>query len=128
MVSAMLTMESVAATMRSNYDWSPVMDAIIKVESNGNPRAVNGKHAGVLQISPILVRECNNILKRRGSKKRYTLNDRFCPKKSREMFVLIQSEHNPENNVSHAIRMWNGGTGYSVRGTNGYYRRVKKHL
>ena len=48
------------------------MDAIIQVESKGDPKAKSGNSVGVMQITPILVAECNNILKRKKSKKRYT--------------------------------------------------------
>lgn len=110
------------------YDWTAVMDAIILVESEGNPRAVSGNSVGAMQITPILVRECNNILKARGSKKQYSLNDRYDVGKSKEMFLLIQSKYNTANNVEKAIRSWNGGPNYSVRATNGYYRKVLRHL
>ena len=110
------------------FDWDPVMDAIIQVESSGNPRAVSGNYAGVLQIAPVLVKDCNNILKRRGEKKRYTLSDRFNEKKSREMFVIIQSYYNPQNNVEKAIRLWNGGVGYKVASTQRYYNKVMSHM
>jgi len=102
------------------------MDAIIQVESEGNSRAVNGKNCGAMQIRPILVEDCNAILKRRGSSKRYTLNDRFNEKKSREMFVLIMSHYNPSNNIERAIRLWNGGVRYTVKGTQGYYNKVMR--
>ncbi|MGN1376115.1 MAG: hypothetical protein ACI4V5_06130, partial [Prevotella sp.] len=59
------------STKRSSFDWNPVMDAIIQVESEGNARAVSGNSCGAMQITPILVKECNNILKRQNSKKRY---------------------------------------------------------
>ena len=111
-----------------NFDWNPVMDAITQVESNGNPRARSGSCVGVMQISPICVKECNDILKRRGSKKRYTMADRYDVQKSREMFVIIQSKHNPSNNVEKAIRAWNGGQNYSVRGTQKYYNKVMRHM
>jgi hypothetical protein len=110
------------------FDWNPVMDAIIQVESKGNPRAVCGRYVGVLQISPVLVKECNNILRSRGIKKTYSLSDRFNEQKSREMFVIIQSFHNPTHNVEKAIRMWNGGPGYSVARTQRYLNKVRKHL
>lgn len=112
----------------NNFNWNPVMDAIIQVESEGNPRAVSGNSCGAMQITPICVKECNIILKRRKSKKRYTLADRFSISKSKEMFLLIQSYHNPENNVEQAIRSWNGGMRYSVKGTQRYYNKVKKLL
>ncbi len=108
------------------YDWTAVMDAIILVESEGNPRAVSGNSVGAMQITPILVRECNNILKARGSKKQYSLNDRYDVGKSKEMFLLIQSHYNKTNNVEKAIRSWNGGPRYSVKATNRYYQKVMR--
>ena len=112
------------STTTSGFDWNPVMDAIILVESEGNPKAVSGNSVGVMQITPILVKECNNILEKQKSKKRYTMNDRFSVEKSKEMFLLIQKYFNPENNVEKAIRSWNGGVKYSVKATNKYYRKV----
>ena len=108
----------------SGFDWNPVMDAIILVESEGNPKAVSGNSVGAMQITPILVKECNNILEKQKSKKRYTMNDRYSVEKSKEMFLLIQKYFNPENNVEKAIRSWNGGVKYSVKATNKYYRKV----
>ena len=107
-----------------SFDWNPVMDAIIQVESDGNPRAVSGNSVGVMQITPVLVKECNDILKKQKSNKRYTLDDRYSVEKSKEMFLLIQKYFNPENNVEKAIRSWNGGMKYSVKATNKYYKKV----
>jgi hypothetical protein len=108
----------------SAFDWNPVMDAIILVESEGNPRAVSGNSVGAMQITPILVKDCNDILKKQKSKKRYTMADRYSVEKSKEMFLLIQKYYNSENNVEKAIRSWNGGVKYSVKATNKYYRKV----
>ena len=44
------------------------------------------------------------------------------------MFKLIQSYHNPENNIEKAIRAWNGGPKYSVRATNRYFKKVMSKL
>ena len=112
----------------SKFNWNPVMDAIIQVESEGNPKAVSGNSVGVMQITPILVEECNNILKKQKSKKRFTLADRYSVEKSKEMFLLIQSYHNPTNSIEKAIRSWNGGIRYSVRATNRYYKKVMKKM
>ena len=71
-----------------------------------------------MQITPILVEDCNSILKKRGIKKRYTLNDRFSEKKSKEMFVLIMSHYNPSNNVERAIRLLNGGVNMKKKTKN----------
>ena len=129
-LTTVLTFETFAVQGRENgsknYDWEPLMDAITHVESRGDSRAVSGKSCGAMQITPILVQQCNIILKERGDKRRYTLNDRFSVKKSREMFVLIQSYYNPTNNVEKAIRIWNGGPRYKVRSTQGYYKRVMR--
>lgn len=111
-----------------NFDWSPVMDAIIQVESEGNARAVSGNSVGAMQITPVLVAECNNILKQRKSKKRFSLKDRFNVSKSKEMFLLFQSFYNVENNIEKAIRSWNGGLRYSIRGTQKYYTKVMSRL
>jgi hypothetical protein len=110
------------------HELSLVINAIAKVESNNNPNAVNGRYVGLLQISPICVEECNTILKKKGIKHSFKLKDRYCPKKSKEMFLLIQKHYNPENNIEKAIRIWNGGPNYSVLKTNRYYAKVKKHL
>ena len=110
------------------FDWNPVMDAIIQVESGGNAKAVSGNSVGAMQITPILVKDCNIILKKRNSKLRYTLADRYSLEKSKEMFLLIQSFHNPENNIEKAIRAWNGGPKYSVRATNRYYKKVMNKM
>lgn len=111
-----------------DFDWEPVMRAIIQVESEGNTKAVSGKSCGAMQITPVLVAECNNILKSRNSKKRYTLSDRFNLEKSKEMFLLIQSQYNKSNNVEKAIRSWNGGNHYSRKRTQRYFEKVMKQL
>ena len=81
-----------------------------------------------MQITPIMVAECNNILKARKSKKRFSLADRFNVAKSKEMFLLIQSFHNPVNDIEKAIRSWNGGMNYSIRGTQRYFEKVMSYL
>lgn len=112
----------------ATFNWEPLMDAITQVESEGDPNAVNGRSCGAMQITPILVEDCNNILEKRNEKRRYTLKDRFSVKKSREMFVLIMSKYNPTNNIERAIRLWNGGVRYTKRGTQGYYKKVMAEL
>ena len=115
-------------TTTRDFDWSPVMEAIIEVESNGNHRAKNGNQVGAMQITPILVEDWNAILKQRKSTKRFKLADRFNIQKSKEMFLLIQSWYNPENNVEKAIRSWNGGVNYSVKRTQRYFEKVMNIL
>ena len=113
-----------SSTNTSGFNWNPVMDAIIQVESEGNPNAVSGNSVGAMQITPILVKDCNDILKRQKSKKRYTMADRYNVAKSKEMFLIIQKYYNPENDIEKAIRLWNGGVKYTTRATNRYYKKV----
>lgn len=112
----------------SGFDWDPVMDAIIQVESEGNPNAKSGSSVGVMQITPVLVAECNNVLKRKKSKKRFKLSDRLSIAKSKEMFLLMQAAYNPLNNIEQAIRSWNGGNHYNIRKTQRYFEKVMKLL
>lgn len=116
------------STENSTFNWGPVMAAIIQVESGGNPHAVSGNSVGAMQITPILVAECNNILKLRKSNKRFKLSDRLNVQKSKEMFLLIQSQYNPLNNIEQAIRSWNGGMRYSKRRTQHYFNKVMRFL
>lgn len=132
---AMPTMANSQKNKKEVFNWEAVINAIIKVESGGNPKARNaeGDCVGVLQITPVLVKECNSILKREKSKKRYTLQDRYNVKKSKEMFIIIQEHLNPEHNVEKAIKCWNCG-GFYLK-NNGwknksidYYKKVMKNL
>lgn len=103
-------------------NWDKLIKAIIAVESKGNVKARNGRCAGILQIMPIAVKQCNALQKKR----HYTLSDRYNKQRSIEMFTIIQKRYNPEGNIEKAIRIWNGGPHYSIRGTNAYTRKVLK--
>lgn len=129
MLMASLTVN--AQNKGESYDWSKVIDAISMVESKGNPKAYNpnGNCAGILQIVPILVKECNQILEKKKSAKRYTVSDRYDVQKSKEMFILLQEHFNPEHNVEKAIKCWNCGF-YTKNWKNKsveYYRKVMKY-
>ena len=130
-----MTMVSLSLNAKTNdktFDWTEVINAIIKVESNGNPNAVNGNGScvGILQITKVLVKECNNILREMKSPKRYTLSDRKNHTKSKEMFILLQSKFNPSNNVDDGIRMWNCGISALKDKSKGrkYLNKVNKYM
>ena len=128
----MISLSLNAKTSNETFDWTEVINAIIKVESNGNPNAVNGNGScvGILQITKVLVKECNNILREMKSPKRYTLSDRKNPTKSKEMFKLYQSKYNPSNNVDDGIRMWNCGISALKDKSKGrkYLNKFKKYM
>lgn len=109
--------------MAQKPDLSRLITAIATVESELNEKAVSKDCVGYLQIRPIVVQECNNILKQRGTKKHYTLSDRLNKKKSIEMFYLIQEKFNPSYNVEKALCIWNAGP-YSKKKPTTYVKKV----
>ena len=107
--------------------WGMVIQAIAMVESECQPNRVsrNGLYVGYLQISEILVRECNRIV----GYEKYTYADRYDKQKSIDMFIDFQERYNPEGNLEKAIRHWNTGDLKSMTRkarTKGYYQRVMK--
>ena len=111
------------------YDFERLFNAIAQVESKGEANAVNkkGDCVGILQITKILVKECNDIMKKKGDARRFTLKDRHSVKKSKEMFKVYQDYHNKEHNIEKGIRIWNGGdNGMKNPRTKAYYEKVIK--
>lgn len=108
------------------YDWDKVINALIEVESKGDEKAVskNKKFVGILQISTILVDDCNRII----GEKKYTYNCRYDKTKSIEMFKIIQNYYNPKKDLTFAIRMWKGGPTWKTNSidTKEYYNKVMK--
>ena len=111
--------------MAQKQNLNRLITAIATVESELNEKAVSSDCVGYLQIRPLLVKECNDILKKKEIKKRYTLNDRFSKKKSIEMFYLIQEKFNPSHKVERALWVWNAGP-YSKKRPTKYINKVMK--
>ncbi len=86
-------------------DFELIELAIIWQESKGNPnpKHSDGQSEGILQITPIYVKEANRIL----GKSKYTLHDRKNTLKSHEMFLVVQNYHNPEKDVKKAVLLHN---------------------
>lgn len=118
----MMACIAVSAKTATTEDWNLLIRAISTVESTNNEKAVSGQHAGILQISPGLVNDCNRICKN----KKFKMSDRFSKEKSIEMFNIYQNFYNPTHNIEKAIRIWNGGPGYTNGSTNRYYRKVMR--
>ena len=112
----------------TNVNYSRLITAIGTVESKLNDKAVNGVHAGFLQISKVTVRECNRINKIKGLSKRYTLSDRFNHQKSIEIFHVIQGYYNPKGDLHYAILLWNEGSSAmdKAKRKTSYYNKVMK--
>ena len=122
-----LTASATDGTTRADLEkkWGSVIDAIAQVESKKNPKVVSkdGRYVGYLQISEILVRQCNII----AGYKKYTYKDRYDKQKSIDMFIDFQEKYNPEGNYEKAIRLWNSGDLNCMNRkarTEGYFRRV----
>ena len=126
--------ESFSQPTPTENRWDNLIRAISAVESKGKTNAVSGKHVGILQISPVLVDECNRINKLKRKKQRYTYRDRYSKEKSIEMFWIIQDFYKPKKELSdtalqeHMIRLWNGGCGYKIASTERYLKKVLKKL
>ena len=105
LVLVLMTVSIVAAAKSTpevdlQKKWGTVIQAIAMVESECQPNRVsrNGLYVGYLQISEILVRECNRIV----GYEKYTYADRYDKQKSIDMFIDFQERYNPEGNLDTA--------------------------
>lgn len=86
-------------------DWDIMLLGLIKVESEGNARAVSSANArGILQLTPIYVKEANRLSKMYGLGKTYTHDDAFDIEKSFEMFEIVSSYKYKQKNEKERIR------------------------
>jgi len=102
--------------------------AVAMVESGGDPNCKNGDAGlavGILQIQPIMVRDCNRILGR----EEYTLADRRNVSKSVEMWCIYSLHYYPNGTPEQWARAWNGGPdGPRQKCTLPYWRKVESNL
>lgn len=114
-INAMVEFPEEVVANQDSLDWEDFTRALIWVESKGDSKAVGSKDdTGVLQITPILLQDCNRILKT----ERFTLEDRLDSLKSVEMFNIIQDHYNPQHDYHLALKIWNGKAPLS------YHRKV----
>jgi hypothetical protein len=101
-------------------------EAVCAVESGGNALAIGdkGRAAGIAQIWGRTVSDINRFA---GTK--YTLNDRFDPVKSKEMFNLYVEHYGKGRSVEFKARIWNGGPQGAYKGaTLAYWRKIQSKL
>lgn len=108
--------------------WSKLINAIAYMESKGHSNVKHGMSVGILQITPLLVKQCNIILKKKNKSKRYNLQDRLSVKHSISMFNLIQDFYNPSHNIRRAIIIWSKGPFHKGSGSKKYINGVMKRL
>ena len=103
----------------SKTEWDVFVEALIQIESGGDPSVIGKNNdGGILQITPIYVREVNRLLK----EEKYTLDDRFDSLKSIEMFEIIQSHYNKEKDIDKAIYYHN------KKAPKSYADEIKKRM
>jgi len=115
----------------SQLQINPLIQAMILVESTGNDSAYCKREeaVGCLQIRPIMLRECNRILKLQNSSISYNLTDRWSREKSIEIFHIINQYHNKNATYEEIARFWNGGPKWAEKsGTKRYWRKVRRKL
>ena len=111
-------------------DFIDIMNAIIQVESRGNPKAyAPGEDAvGILQIRKCMVDDVNRILNRQKKELKFTYYDRWSRQKSIQMFE-IYCEHYGLETAEEIARCWNGGPrGMDKEATSYYWEKVQDHL
>lgn len=108
-------------------DWEILIKALIQIESEGNQYAVGKTNdLGILQITPIYVKQVNNILK----EEQYFLTDRTDIDKSLEMFEIYQAHFNPDKDILKAIKIHNPGAGqwYTDKVMNEFNKLRKDYI
>ncbi len=111
-------------------DFIDIMNAIIQVESRGNPQAyAPGEDAvGILQIRKCMVDDVNRILKKKKQTQRYTYSDRWNEQKSYEMFDIFCNYYGLDT-AEEMARGWNGGPrGINNPATLSYWEKVKGEI
>lgn len=100
--------------------WERLVHAICMVESGCDDKAKNkvSSASGRFQMLKVYVDEVNRIK----GKRLYSYKDRFDPVKSREMFEIYQSHHNPTKDIDKAIVLHRG------KKVKSYIRKVKQEM
>jgi len=113
-------------------DIDRLLPALVKVESNGNPRAVGdgGKALGALQIWSVVVQDVNRV---HGT--RYVHADAFDPAKARDIcrrylaIYCTPRRLGRAPTMEDAARIWNGGpNGHRKSATEKYWHKVAQAL
>lgn len=119
-----------AATTSGNTQEAQLLatwKAVCQVESGNNPKAYrkSERAAGIAQIRPIMVKDCNRI---KGGPV-FTLEDRWSPVKSYEMFRTHSLHYWPQGGPEQWARGWNGGAkGMEKVSTTVYWQKVQRQM
>jgi len=109
----------------------PTLIAFMRLESKFKERAVNQRTGarGILQITPVMIREVNKICKRYSKTWKYTWADAWSPEKSIEIWYIVQTVKNPNYDLEKAVKIWFGtGRQYDGKTWRWYLEVVKGYL
>tara|TARA_R110002167_G_scaffold52480_1_gene151525 strand:- start:109 stop:681 length:573 start_codon:yes stop_codon:yes gene_type:complete len=112
------------------WNGKSILSSIMFIESSYNDSAYNKNEdaVGCLQIRKCMVDDVNRILKRKGSYKRYSYQDRWNRAESINMFNVYVDYYGLES-AEEIARCWNGGPrGINNANTVGYWNKVKSEL
>ena len=99
--------------------YDPMLLAFMKIESNFRTDVVNYLGCvGILQISPVMIKEVNRIQKINV----YNLLDRLDSTKSVQVWYCIMQYYNASYTLKNASRIWN------PTATKEYYNKIKAEL
>lgn len=132
-----LNLSSSVSIATKHIEWANDVDKTIReiknvltvgsIESGFNAKAWNAYEdaAGILQIRQVMLREVNRIM----GKEVYTDSCRFNPRKSIEMFLIVQRYYNPSANFKTACKVWNAGNPACADSTiKNYWAKASKTM
>lgn len=99
----------VEPVQEDTLNWDEFKEALIFIESSGNPYAINESEnaLGLYQIRPIYLDDCNRIV----GYEKFDLADRTDPTIADEMFETYQEHYNKERDIYKAIKLHNPNAG-----------------
>jgi hypothetical protein len=107
----------------------PLTRAVAYIESRFKSNVINKKSGarGLMQITPVMIKEVNKICKKLNLPNHYTWTDAFDPYKSIEIWNIVQNYKNPEHYIDKACRIWFGiGVQYDGKTWEDYYTEIIK--
>lgn len=116
-----------SSTEASVKERRQLLNAIAIVESNNDPLAVGdgGTAIGILQISPIMIDDCNRIL----GYPEFSLSDRWNMERSRQMANIYFDHYCKDMSLIDKARCWNGGPdGWKQDCTLAYADKIERLL
>jgi len=113
-----------AVAVSAEHNLSDLLDAIAEVESGGDPNAYNEAEnaAGLYQIRPIYVKDCNRLC----GYNEFSLADRYNPDRARMMVAVYLKHYGNGKGLEAMARIHNGGpTGHTKEATKAYWQKIK---